>query len=247
MPPYTKPAAIINLGPAPEVPTLRWSLVERLDKSRRAVARPVPPEVIERRRERFRRRGSKREPSLHPGRGRRHRREVRTRQLLALLAGQLAERGCEARVNLHGHTIHELLYAPIPDAPSWALALRMQGRELLSLAKQHGPASGWGMPQPTEESETSSKWTPYYIPKRSERCWRWWRLVVLFLMRVLTTLAAAWWRLIPLHRQRLEGATAEKRGEVLLAPPLTEPSRCRDQSPSGVGAILGRMMPGLGM
>jgi len=244
---YTRAAAIINLGVAPEVPSLRWSLSARLDKSRRAVARPVPPEVMERRRERLRRRGSKREPSAHPGRGRRHRREVITRQLLAFLAGRPVERAGEERASLDGRSIHELLYAPIPDAPSWALALRMQGRALRALVERHGPASGWAQAQPTAGSESSPRWTPYYVPKRSEGCWRWWRRAALFLVRVLTTLARAWWRLIPLHRQRLEGTTAGERGEVLLAPQLVEPSRCRDQSPSGVGAVLSRMLPGLVM
>jgi len=244
---YTKPATIINLGAAPEVPALRWPLSARLDKSRREVARPLAAGVMERRRERLRRRGSKREPSAHPGRGRRHRREVITRQLLAFLAGRPVERAGEERASLGGHTIHELLYAPIPDAPSWALALRMQGRALRALVERHGPASGWALAQSAAGSESNPRWTPYYVPKRSEGCWRWWRLAALFLVRVLTTLARAWWRLVPLHRQRLEGTTAEKRGEVLLAPPLVEPSRCRDQSPTGVGAVLSRMLPGLGM
>lgn len=244
---YTKSAAVINLGVAPEVPSLRWPLSSRLDQSRREVARPVPPEVMERRRARLRARGSKREPSEHPGRGRRHRREVRTRQLLDFVAGRPGAYKGEMAADLGGHTVHELLHAPIPDAPSWALALRMQGRALRALVERHGPASGWGVAQPTTGSESNPRWTPYYIPKKSERCWRWWRLAALFLARVLTTLARAWWRLVPLHRQRLEGATAEKRGEVLLAPPLVEPSRYRDQSPSGVGAVLSRMLPGLGM
>lgn len=244
---YTETPAIINLGSAPPIPDLAWSVEDRLALSRRQCERTVSAEVMEERRARLRARGSKREPSAHPGRGRRHRREVRTRQGLDFIAGRPAPAVEGQRAELGGHTIHELLYAPIPNAPSWALALRMQGRELLDLVKRHGPVSGWGLPQPAAGSERNPKWTPFYIPKKSEGCWRWWRQALLFLIRVLVLLARAWWRLVPLHRTRPEGATAEKRGGVLLASQLVEPSGCRDQSPSGVGAILSQMLPGLGM
>lgn len=227
---YTERTSLINLGAAPTVPAFAASLEARLGMSRRLCAQPVPAEVMDRRRAQLRARGSKREPSLHPGRGRRHRREVVTRQLLDFLAETPVE-GAELRDG-RGRRVsfHALLHAPIPNAPRWALALRMQARALLDLAKRHGPASGWGIAQPLAPRDLVPKWTPYYIPRKSERAWRWWRQVALFLVNVLTTLARAWWRLIPLHRTRLEGTTAGERGEVLLASQPVEPSRCRDHS-----------------
>ncbi len=216
---YTKTAAIINLGAAPAVPHLGWSLDARLSLSRRQCTAPGP----------------------HRGRGRRHRREVITRQLLAFVAGG-AVPGAELR-SADGRrvSLRELLHAPIPDAPRWALALRMQGRALLDLVVKHGPASGWGVAQPAAAAAGNPRWTPYYVPKKSERAWRWWRLAALFLVRVLTQLARAWWKLVPLHRQRLEGTTAGERGGVLLAPSLAELSRCRDQSPVSLRAMLDRL------
>jgi len=241
MQPYTKSAAVINLGSAPMVPHLGWSLDARLAMSHRQCAAPVPAAVMEERRARFLARGSKRKPSQHPGRGRRHRLEVRTRQLLDIVAGRPGAYVGELAGDLHGHSIHELLHAPIPNAPRWALALRMQGRALLDLVVRHGPASGWGIPQPTVGPERASRWTPYYVPKKSERCWRWWRLAALFLVRVLTTLARAWWKLVPLHREAPGGTTAGKRGEVLLASQLVEPTGCRDQTPVSLRALLDRL------
>jgi hypothetical protein len=216
---YTTSPELINLGAAPAVPALRWSLDARLAMSRRQCAAPVK----------------------HRGRARRHRREVISRQLLAF-AGGTPVAGAELRTgDGRAVTLHELLHAPIPNAPRWALALRMQGRALLDLVVRHGPASGWGLPQPTTAAETAARWTPYYVPKKSERCWRWWRLAALFLAKVLRTLARAWWQLVPLHRPAPGGTTAGKRGGVLLAPQLVEPPGCRDQTPVSLRALLDRL------
>ena len=135
---YTGTPAIINLGSAPVVPTLRWSLDARLAMSRRQCAAPVK----------------------HRGRARRQRREVIARQLLAYTAGAEVA-GAELRAaDGRRLTVHELLHASIPNAPRWALALRMQGRALLDLVVRHGPASGWGLPQPAAAAAVNPKWTP---------------------------------------------------------------------------------------
>jgi hypothetical protein len=222
---YTSTRPIINLGSAPDVPELIWTFDRRKRMSlRQCVGKP-----------RYR------------GRARRHRREVITRQALALLANQPVK-----GVDLGTHqgaplTMRTLLYASIPNAPSWALALRMQGRALAQLAQRHGPESGWGIAQPQPAPESATTWTPFYVPKKAEKCWRWWRRVVLFLVRVLTTLARAWSRLVPLHRQRLEGTTDER--ERSSTPFLTvgEPSRCRDQQGVDWRASAARIAQRIGM
>ena len=92
---YTGTPAIINLGSAPVVPTLRWSLDARLAMSRRQCAAPVK----------------------HRGRARRQRREVIARQLLAYTAGAEVA-GAELRAaDGRRLTVHELLHASIPNAP----------------------------------------------------------------------------------------------------------------------------------
>lgn len=167
MPAYTKTPRVNNIGLAPAIPVYRLALAERIAASVRRC----------------------RDKGKHLGRARRHRREVQTRQAALWLEGLRS--GAERVSDGGGRTysLGELLRGPLLDHPGWARSLQHQARNLVTLAERHGPASGWGLRQDRAGEVGNPKWTPYYVPKAAERCWRYWRVVCRALRRALRGLA----------------------------------------------------------
>jgi len=151
---YPKQGRKLNIHVAPAVPVYRLQLAARLAYSERQC----------------------RDQGKHKGRARRHLREVQTRQAAACLEGFRS--GAE-RVSDGGgrsYSLAELLRGPLVGHPGWARSLQTHSRNLVTLAEKHGPASGWGIPQSAAREVGNPNWTPYFVPKAAERCWRWWRL-----------------------------------------------------------------------
>jgi len=175
---YTERPHVNNSDVPPPVPTYRWTLDERIEMSKRQCPKGTP----------------------HKGRGRRFRREVKTRQALTWLrdlhAGTLSFRGQDGA----NYTLTDLLTGPLAGRHGPVLPFRARVKDLLRQIGAHGPASGWGLPQPFGHGAKSLHWTPYMIPKAGEKCWRWWRARVLALARVLRGLAWLWGKVVPLHR-----------------------------------------------
>src|SRR5262249_29946137 len=118
---------------------------------------------------------------------------------------------------------------------------------LLDFLSKYGPAAGWAIRQPVKDGPGAEKWTPYYVPKASERCWRYWRTGVIFLALVLSSLLRAWPRVVPLHRQGLEVTTNDEKAGVPPEKAVEITTRCRDQKPEALLALLKRYAPAQGM
>ncbi|MDP3909320.1 MAG: hypothetical protein Q8Q14_02925 [Gemmatimonadales bacterium] len=192
---YTERPHVNNSDVPPAIPTYRWTLQERIDMSKRQTRRDAP----------------------HKGRGRRWRREVKTKQALMWLenarAGRIAFRGQDCT----SYTLGELHTFPRASRDGPVVAFRGRVKTLLQQIDAHGPASGWGIPQPFGHGQKPLHWTPYMIPKAGEKCWRWWRGRVLALARVLRGLAWLLGKVVPPHRQPPSSTSAEK-ARALLRP-----------------------------
>lgn len=183
MPPYDSTPRLINLGSIPAIPELSWSIQRRLERSQLLCA----------------------EPGKHKGRKRRHRREVSTKRYLAMLAA--LEEGTRA---IHAERDRiapwkELVESDLAECPAWLASMRAQARSLAALARKHGPASGWGLEQRLPRERWETTWTPYYVPKKAEKCWRWWRALMIALSRLLLRLTRALASMVPLHRTLRDG------------------------------------------
>ena len=237
---YPKTARVNNIGVAPALPVYRRTFEERRALSMQQCERPVSEETMERRRAALRARGSAREPSLHPGRARRHRWETQTKQSLAWLAGLQTGAPSGSRGPSRAYSLRELLDGGGPERPQWVRAAQLELARRLTLAERHGPASGWGIAQPEAGAKGNPKWTPYYVPKAAEKCWRWWRRLTLAAGELAATLARWLLQAVPLHRHRLEQETAEKKQSSSPQVPQQETTGYRDHSGDGWEAALER-------
>jgi hypothetical protein len=225
MQPYQTVAGLFNLSVVPALPRLVASYAQRRGRFGPA------------------------NPSYKHGRGtaRRHRRELQVRDALdwrrRLLAGELVMVG---RLRLR-RSWRELVQAPLPTTSAALSATRAHARDLMGQLVEHGPWNGWGVAQPERTGPGADKRTPYVIPKESEKCWRWWRHVARELARVVLHLDALLAGTVPLHRAHLELPPRGERPSLTRPSPREDGTWCRDRSPSGVGAVLSRMLPGLGM
>ena len=189
---YTDAPQVYKSDVPPPVPTYRWSYEQRVAASKRQT----------------------RAEGKHKGRARRHLRETQTRQLLnrrqAIRTEPLVFRGPDGQTI----TLDELLTAPLDGRQGPVVAHRRRAKELRDLIDRHGPASGWGIPQPPEDETWNERWTPYMVPKAAEACWRWWRSKLRALGRILRGLAWLWWKAVPSHRSLLlqEGTEEARRG-----------------------------------
>jgi len=222
---YRNAAGLFNLSVVPELPSLRASYEERRGRFGPA------------------------NPAWKHGRGtaRRHRRELQVRDALdwrrRLLGGELVMIG---RLRLR-RSWRELVHAPLPRVTAALGATRAHARHLMGQLVEHGPWNGWGVAQPERPGAGADKRTPYVIPKESEKCWRWWRHVARELARVVLHLDALLVGTVPLHRAHLELPPRGERPVLNRPSPRGDGTWYRDRSPSGVGAVLSRMLPGLGM
>ncbi|HMH76277.1 MAG TPA: hypothetical protein VK547_06595 [Candidatus Udaeobacter sp.] len=210
---YPTVVGVFNLAVAPPVPELVMSYEERRALS---IARCRGKEKT-------------------PGRSRRWRREVQTKQSLAWLAAlQAGERVPCGRARL-AFTLRELTQDYIPSCPRGLLRVREQARRLVALALAHGPASGWGKAQPIREGAAGIHATPWWVPKASEKCWRWWRQVVLHLASLLALIARWLLSVVPLHRPPLGTGPNGEEAESRAAYDREAVTGCRDQAAPGVG------------
>lgn len=188
-------------------------------------------------------------PSFKHGRGtkRRHRREVDTRQGLDARAAIL--RGAQTFPGADGvaRTWRELIHANLDGRPPFLVGLRARARRLMDQISEHGPASGWGIAQPVAGAERNPKWTPYEVPKRSEKCWRWWRARRIELARLLRALAWLWGRAVPAHRTAHEGTPPVRQEKLPSSCLNVERTRYRDRSAEPWAAAAARLRSRLGM
>jgi hypothetical protein len=144
----------------------------------------------------------------------------------AILSGALTFTGADGAE----HTWRELVHARIDGRAPALYELRVLARRLMDQVTAWGPVRGWGVPQPMRSGPGVEKWTPYYVPKKQEPCWRQWRRVRIELMRVLLLLARWWGLLIPPHRAPRDRRDApESRSTTPVSLPQNG-TRCRDQS-----------------
>lgn len=216
---YTSRPRTVNLDAAPAVPQMVWSFERRRDMS------------LER----------CRDERKHKGRARRHRREVNVRDSLDYLAALRRGEPCILVPGARRRSLNEVLAYQGPDAPRWVLHMQDQARRLIQLATKHGPASGWGIVQPERKRHALKQWTPYWVPKTAEKCWRWWRACVLTLARLLVRLARALDSLVPLHRAPREATPAEER-HVKVERRVTTSYVGAGTSASWIGDLLGRVL-----
>jgi len=210
---YPKTATVNNNAAAPTLPVYRRTFEERRALSMRQCEAPGP----------------------HRGRKRRQRREVQTKQSLAWLAGLDTGAPAGARGPSRAYSLRELLDGGGPERPQWVRAAQIELRHRLYLAETHGPASGWGIAQPPADAKGNPKWTPYYVPKAAEKCWRWWRRVTLAAMELAATLARWLLHAVPLHRHRLEQEETGKDQSTSAATAGEATTGCRDHSDAPVG------------
>lgn len=222
---YPSTAAVNNPSVPPAVPALVWTYEQR----RRAFV--------------------DQNPSFTHGRGskRRQRREVDTRQGLERRSEVLLERATWQGADGVKRTWRELVYAPLEGRAPYLLGLRARARTLMNQITAHGPASGWGVAQPLDGHERNSKWTPYTVPKRSEKCWRWWRAKRLELARLLKALGWLWGKPVPAHRTASTPSTAVGEPETSPVAPEQHPTRYRDRSAEPWAAAAARLGARVGM
>jgi hypothetical protein len=172
-----------------------------------------------------------------PGRKRRWRREVQTKQSLAWLAALArGERVPCGRARLP-YSFRALVHDYIADCPRGLLTMRAQARHLYELATKHGPASGWGVPQPPRDGAAAEHATPWWVPKAGEKCWRWWRHVVLELARLLQKIGSWLASLVPPHRTPLGLGHGREEAEPRASREHQGTTGCRDHGPSEVGRV----------
>lgn len=190
-----------------------------------------------------------RNPNFKHGRGRarRWRREVDTRRGLEHRTAVLVERETFRGADGVTRTWRELMFTPLDGRAPFLLGLRARAGALMDQITAHGPASGWGVPQPVDGSERNSKWTPYEVPKASEKCWRWWRARRIELARTLRALGWLWGKPIPSHRTAPSGTSPERKAETISALPPGEPTRYRDHSGEQWAAVAERISARIGM
>lgn len=94
--------------------------------------------------------------------------------------------------------------------------LRAHVRAGVSWLKEHGPASGWGLANADAGGETTSDFTPYYVPTRSRAAAEVWLRVALRVGRVVALFLALLGRVRPTPRGP-EAGTAEH-SEALPVP-----------------------------
>lgn len=222
---YLTAASVFNLLCTPQLPRLVWNYGRRAARFGEHNGRYKHG------------RGSKR----------RRKRDYQVRDALLvcerLLAGELVQLG-PRRLR---RTYRELVLDPLPEASAVVSTTRAFARRLMDAVGKHGPASGWGVQQPTRVGRGAHLWTPYEIPKKSEKCWRWWRHACRELFRVLLHLDALLSSMIPLHATGKERTTAGERGSSTSPSPAEVRTRYRDHSAEGVAAILGRVLPATAM
>ena len=222
---YPKTARVNNLGLAPALPVYRAPLGPRLASSVRQC----------------------RGEWKHKGRARRQRREVQTRQDVAWLAGLRSGAGRVSDGGGRSYALRVLLGTDWRTLPGWHRSLLAKARNLVTLAERHGPRSGWGLRQGAAGEQGNPKWTPYYVPKAAERCWRFWRRVCRALRAVLRALARALSHAVPLHRSLLEQEPAGKDQSSSLEAPAERVPVYRDHSAQPWGPALERLRQRLAM
>lgn len=214
-----------NPNAAPAVPSYRWS--------------------YERRARMF----GERNPEFSTGRGRarRWRRELSVRAGLRAVAAVLAgDRTLTSALRLD-HSPRALLYAPLDGRGAPVVFARERVKTLLDALATHGPGSGWGIPQPPPAPAREAKWTPYEVPKRAEKNWRWWRARLRALLNLMRHLDALWRKPVPLHRSASSTTPGEKPGAVLGGGDPETGTRLRDQFHPWIAAADERMRRHLGM
>ena len=222
---YRTPAGVNNPDVAPTVPVLLWSYAQR-----RALF-------------------GENNPSFTHGRGRkrRHRRELDTRGGLAQREAILLERATWTGEDGVKRSWRELIYSRLEGRAPYLLGLRARARTLMGQISAHGPASGWGVAQPLDGCEQNSKWTPYEVPKRSEKCWRWWRARRLDLARLMQTLGWLWGKAVPAHRTASRQDPPVGQEEATPSCPLEDQTRYRDRSAEPWAAAAARIASRIGM
>lgn len=141
-----------------------------------------------------------RNPQHQTGKGtkRRQRREVETKQRLAWLADVLRGADTYRGADDALHSLRDLIHRAPPKARTQLRPHQARARALLSLVVQHGPASGWAVAQGTPSGD-GAHFSPWIVPKASEKCWRWWRAMVAALRALALYLAACWGEPVPAH------------------------------------------------
>lgn len=126
---------------------------------------PVTPGVwtLEQRKARLR----ERNPNFTTGRSlkRRDAAELNVRDVQLWLDALLHGRAVSLRVKKRHQLVDAPLYVRLARCTPALLDLRAKIRAGVSWLVEHGPGSGWALPNPEWASESTSNFTPYYVPR----------------------------------------------------------------------------------
>jgi len=151
------------------------------------------------------------------GRGtkRRDAAELNVRDVSDWITALLHERPAAARVKRQRLAGAAGLYTYLGRCAPGMLDLRSKIRAGISWLVEHGPATGWGVANQKWATESTSNFTPYYIPRGSLYVAERWVRVALQVARLVGLFAALAARLSPAPRSpEAEPPTGKKQDSV---------------------------------
>lgn len=223
---YSNVAALFNLPSELAYPAPRWPLDRRKDMLR--------------------------EKNQNYGAGRtlprRDAAELNVRDVSHWLTALLHERPVELRVKRQRLVGARGLYTRLGQCQPGMLDLRGKIRAGISWLVEHGPASGWALANRKFVTESTSNFTPWYIPRRSLHVAERWVRVALFVNRLVRLFAALATRLIPAPRSAATEPPTEKKqdsvpavnGRQVRGTGISPPPE-RGGPPTALGDILDRL------
>lgn len=126
--------------------------------------------------------------------------ELNVRDVLGWITALLHEQPFAARVKRQALPGAVGLYRHLGPCAPGMLDLRGKIRAGISWLVEHGPASGWALPNREWASESTSNFTPYYVPRGSLYVAERWVRVALFVARLVRLFVALASRVSPAPR-----------------------------------------------
>jgi hypothetical protein len=151
------------------------------------------------------------------GRGTRRRdaAELNVRDMLAWMRALLHEQPVRGRVKRQSLVGSSSLYTQLGRCSPGMFDLRGKIRAGISWLVEHGPASGWAVPNREYATESTSNFTPYYIPRGSLYVAERWVRIGVQVARLVHLFSSLLARLSPAPRSpEAETPTAKKQDSV---------------------------------
>jgi hypothetical protein len=161
--------------------------------------------------------------------------ELNVRDVLGWIAAVLHEQPFAARVKHQALPGATGLYRHLGRCAPGMLDLRGKIRAGISWLVEHGPASGWALPNREWSSESTSNFTPYYVPRGSLYVAERWVRVALFVARLVRLFVALAGRVSPAPRSPEAEPPTAKTGDSVPTREARDSTGYRTHSPTDRG------------